>query len=456
MKGIDDIGFRKVLEEAFGAENAQKALDAMAGPASVSVRLNPDKPIEGFGDASRVPWSPEGRILSQRPSFTLDPLFHAGCYYVQDSSAMFVGEAVRQMALPELRKIEGRPVRVLDLCAAPGGKTTDLASSLRQVFSDGFILVANEVMKQRVTVLADNVAIWGDPNVVVTNADPKAFASLKGFFDLIVADVPCSGEGMFRKDAQAVAEWSADTVALCESRQRRIVGDVWDALSDGGMFVYSTCTFNVRENDGNAEWIAGDLGASVLPMENLPEGVLATRLGASLVPGLVPGEGQYCAVLKKDGQGLTSQKRKSNGKQGRERNLSGLESLFDIKMNLSLKGDTVIAVPSVIAEEVAALGVLRPLRTCLGAGEMKGSTFVPGADLALCYALSPSAYPRVEVSRETALMYLHRDSITLADAPKGYVLICYQDHPLGFVKNLGNRCNSLHPQGRRIRMDVNL
>ena len=125
-------------------------------------------------------------------------------------------------------------------------------------------------------------------------------------------------------------------------------------------------------------------------------------------------------------------------------------------MNLSLKGDTVIAVPSVIAEEVAALGVLRPLRTCLGAGEMKGSTFVPSADLALCYALSPSAYPRVEVSRETALMYLHRDSITLADAPKGYVLICYQDHPLGFVKNLGNRCNSLHPQGRRIRMDVNL
>lgn len=456
MKGIDDIDFRNVLVEAFGADNAQKALDAMGEPASVSVRLNPDKSFEGFEDASKVAWSPQGRILPQRPSFTLDPLFHAGCYYVQDSSAMFVGGAVRQMALPQLKTIEGRPVRVLDLCAAPGGKTTDLAASLRQAFGDGFLLVANEVMKQRVSVLADNVAIWGDPNVVVTNADPKAFASLAGFFDLIVADVPCSGEGMFRKDAQAVAEWSTDTVALCEARQRRIVGDVWNALADGGMFVYSTCTFNVRENDGNAEWIARELGATVLPMENLPEGVLVTRCGASLVPGLVPGEGQYCAVLKKDGRISAQEKRKSVGRQGRDRTLSGLESLFSIKMSLSQKGGTVIAVPSVIEEDVAALGKLRPLRTCLGAGEMKGSTFVPSADLALCYGLSSSAYPRVEVGRETALKYLHRDSITLSDAPKGYVLICFKGHPLGFVKNLGNRCNSLHPQGRRIRMDVNL
>ena len=227
--------FRKYLEEAIGHENALVAFSAFEKPASVSVRLNPFKKGTGI-DGRTVAWSPYGRILDERPVFTLDPQFHAGAYYVQDSSSMFVGHAFRHL-LSEVVRPQGRPLRVLDLCAAPGGKTTDLAASLREACGDAFLLVSNEVMKARVGILADNVALWGDPNVVVTSDDPKAFAALPGFFDIIVADVPCSGEGMFRKDEQAQEQWSEDNVALCEARQRRIIADVWPALAPGGIFV---------------------------------------------------------------------------------------------------------------------------------------------------------------------------------------------------------------------------
>ena len=193
--------FRKFLEDAIGRENALVAFSAFEEPASVAVRYNPFKDsVRMEGDV--VMWSRHGVLLDERPVFTLDPVFHSGAYYVQDSSSMFVGDVFRRL-LHEYELPQGRPLRVLDLCAAPGGKTTDLAASLREACGDGFLLVANEVMKQRAGVLASNVALWGDPNVVVTSDDPKAFASFTGYFDIILADVPCSGEGMFRKDAQA-------------------------------------------------------------------------------------------------------------------------------------------------------------------------------------------------------------------------------------------------------------
>ena len=251
--------FRKYLEEAIGSDDALVAFSAFDSPASVAVRRNPFK--DGICPEGRqVPWCSHGRILPERPQFTLDPHFHAGAYYVQDSSSMFVGHAFRHI-LKDLRVPSGRPFRVLDLCAAPGGKTTDLAASLREAFGDAFILVANEVMKARAGVLADNVALWGDPNVVVTSDDPSAFAGLPGFFDVIVADVPCSGEGMFRKDEEAQKQWSEDNVALCEARQRRIIADVWPSLARDGVLIYSTCTFNRYENDGNVRWTADELGA---------------------------------------------------------------------------------------------------------------------------------------------------------------------------------------------------
>lgn len=377
----------------------------------VAIRLNPFKAagvnlpiLEG---AQPVPWSPHGRILAERPVFTLHPLFHAGCYYVQDSSAMFVGHVFRKL-LASLRP----GARVLDLCAAPGGKTTDLAASLRESFGDDFLLVSNEVMKDRVRVLDDNVARWGDPNVVVTNVDPAAFASLGEFFDVIVADVPCSGEGMFRKDAKAEEQWSPELVRMCAARQKRILADAWPSLRKGGVLVYSTCTYEESENDDNLEWAARELGGDIVaPEDEFPEyGVRLTRCGSLLRAGEVPGEGQWVGALVKN------------------------------------SGD---AVPA-----RAGLDSLRPLRNGIVKGEMKGRDFVPSADWALSIKYERGSYPEAGLDKPSALKYLHRDTLVLPDAPLGHVLVTYRGVPLGFVKNIGPRCNNLLPKGRKILMNV--
>ena len=361
-----------------------------------------------WSDYREVPWNRYGRMLGERPRFVMDPLFHAGCYYVQDSSAMVVGHMVRE----HLCRFDGldRPVRVLDLCAAPGGKTTDLAASLRERFGDGFQLVANEVMRQRASVLCDNVAVWGDPNVVVTSCDPKAFSRLEGYFDIIVTDVPCSGEGMFRKDPKAVEDWSPEAVSLCAARQKRILADVWPALRQGGLLVYSTCTFEEAENDANVEWTASELGAEVVGYDysKLP-GVIRTRTGGLLVPGFVEGEGQFVAVLEKTAPSLSSRQ--------------GLE-------------------------------ILHPLRSGLGKGTVKGRDFVPSADWALSIFPPTDRYPSVDLDLGSALKFLHRDGIFIEGQPEGYLMACFEGHPLGFVKNIGKRWNNLHPQNRRIRIDL--
>jgi len=380
----------------------------MMEEASVSIRLNPFKGLTGPAGMP-VPWSPYGRILSERPVFTLDPLWHAGCYYVQDSSAMFVGYLFRKL-LPFAGS--GSPLRVLDLCAAPGGKTTDLAASLREACGDGFQLVANEVMKARAAALDDNVARWGDPNVVVTNVDPAAFARLQGGFDIIVADVPCSGEGMFRKDPRAREEWSPAVVDLCVARQKRILADVWPALRQGGFLLYSTCTYEEAENDGNLAWAAEELGGEVLPPDEVftEHGVRRTRCGHLLEAGVVPGEGQWAGVLRR-----TAPQRRA------------------AKLDLE---------------------ALHPLRTGLRKGEMKGRDFLPDPDYALSIEFDSKDYPAVEVDLQTARRFLHRDALVLPQAAPGYNVITYQGHPLGFVKNIGSRCNNLLPKARRILMNV--
>ncbi|MBR1576714.1 MAG: rRNA cytosine-C5-methyltransferase [Bacteroidales bacterium] len=409
-------GFIASLVESVGRAAADRFESAVLCAPSVSVRLNPFKtpsvPDPILDGAACVPWNSDGRILSQRPLFTLEPLFHAGAYYVQDSSAMFPGWVARRM-LDGLAPADGRPVRVLDLCAAPGGKTTDLAASLRTRFGDGFLLVANEVMRSRAAVLSDNVAVWGDPNVTVTSVDPKAFAAFEGFFDLIVADVPCSGEGMFRKEEKAVADWSPQTVDLCAARQKRILSDVWPALREGGVLVYSTCTFSRAENDDNLAWMKASFGVEPCTPSDPFEGVLDTAFGRLLVPGSVPGEGQYAAAVRR------------------------------------------LAGPAASRKPVSEVQRLRPLRSGVRKGVWKGRDFVPDPDWALSLSYGRGEWPEWEVDRETALRFLHKDALVLPDAPRGVVLLTYASLPLGFVKNIGSRCNNLHPAGRRIMMDIN-
>lgn len=507
---MDSPAFRKYLEEVFGPDGAGRVMCALGCPPSVSVRLNPAKPwraegtpvrrdacltdaadaetadirktgttdfkdtetayIAGAETAGRVPWNSFGLFLRERPVFTLDPLFHAGAYYVQDSSSMFVGFVFRQV----LERMAGegtlpqeRNLRVLDLCAAPGGKTTDLAASLREALGDRFLLVSNEVMKNRAGVLADNVARWGDPNVAVTSADPAAFSRFDGFFDIILADVPCSGEGMFRKDAEAVAQWSEETMELCAARQRRIVADVWPALAGNGILLYSTCTFNRHENDGNAAWITSELGASVLDIGCPFDGPVHTGQGYSLAPGFVSGEGQYCAVLKKDGETAGRQRpagrdTKDRGQKAQNPQVSGkntekeISALLSVPSVLRSRGEVLTAVPRQIYGDLTFLeGFVKTLSAGVAVGTLKGSGLVPDADLALSPMLRDGAFPDVALDRQTALEYLHRDAIRLPEGTAaGFCTVSWRGIRLGFVKNLGARCNSLHPMHRRILMDV--
>ena len=382
-------GFQDLLTVSVGPELASGVLNGLQQAPSVSVRLNPSRLTEcPFPEAVKVAWSPYGYLLKERPVFTLDPLFHAGCYYVQDTSAMYVGHVFR-LFLDRLQP----GCRVLDLCAAPGGKTTDLAASLRERFGDRFSLLANEVMRNRYGILRSNVETWGDPCVSTVSRDPSAFGTYP-LFHAILADVPCSGEGMFRKDRQAVDEWSPKTVEFCAARSRRILSDIWPTLAPGGLLIYSTCTFNHLENDDTVAWIAAELGADILPLPAFPP-VVNTRFGQVLLPGLVPGEGQYVAALQKHG------------------NLDQWDgSAFSFAKNRA---------------------------------DAPGNTSPAQQDSA----------PLVNVDRNTALQYLHGDAIVLpADAPLGPVTIGYEGHALGQAKNLGKRCNNLYPKNKRIRMDI--
>lgn len=452
--------FRTYLAQVVGEGNLPAVLDALSGEPSVSIRINPSKagnPEEIFGNlvAGPVEWNRHAAFLSGRPAFTLDPLFHSGAYYVQDSSAMFPGKAFRDVLDTLLRSGTISP-KVLDLCAAPGGKTTDISASLRESCKGGYLLVSNEIMKQRAAILADNVAVWGDPSVVVTSVDPKAFCALPGFFDIVVADVPCSGEGMFRKDEEAVSQWSKENVALCQARQRRIVADVWPSLTEGGFLIYSTCTFNSLENDDNVKWICSELGA--VTVETDACGLLKTDCGVSLVPGFVKGEGQYCAVLRKTsssaGVPVYSGRQQDRWQKLPEASASSLRALVYSDMELLVKDGRILAVPEHVGGLLPMIEPLRPLARGLSMGMFKGKDFIPDADLALSLSLRRGAFNEFEVDRETALSFLHRDVLRLPDADRGLLLLVYRGLPIGFVKNLGNRCNSLHPLHRRIRMDI--
>ena len=452
--------FRKYLAQVVGEGNLSAVLDALSGEPSVSVRINPAKagsPSEIFGNlvSGPVEWNRHAAFLSERPAFTLDPLIHAGAYYVQDSSAMFPGKAFRDVLDKVLESGIISP-KVLDLCAAPGGKTTDISASLRESCKGGYLLISNEIMKQRAAVLADNAAVWGDPSVVVTSVDPKAFGSLPGFFDIIVADVPCSGEGMFRKDDEAVSQWSEENVALCQARQRRIVADVWPSLAEGGFLVYSTCTFNNLENDDNVKWICSEFGAEIIGIDSC--GLLRTECGVSLVPGFVRGEGQYCAVLRKTspsaGTAACSGRQQDRWQKLPEAHASIIRPLLDEEMAMIVKDGRIVAVPEYVRCVLSMLEPLRPLARGLAVGMFKGKDFIPDADLALSLSLRRGAFNEFEVNRETALSFLHRDPVRLPDAERGMLLLVYRGLPIGFVKNLGNRCNSLHPLHRRIRMDI--
>ena len=383
--------------QLLGEERFQCYMRAFEEEAPVSIRVNAQKCGDNYEVAGeRVPWCRNGYYLPTRPNFTFDPLLHAGCYYVQEASSMFLDEVLRQH-MPQ----DG-PLMALDLCAAPGGKST----LLRAALPVGSKLFSNEPNPKRASILAENMAKWCADGCIVTNNYPRDYRKSKLKFDLVLCDVPCSGEGMFRKDEATIGEWSPENVEKCWQLQREIVADAWQCLCDGGLMVYSTCTLNTQENEENIRWMMEELGAKPLPVATQADwhitGSLLPGFEAPVyrfIPGLTRGEGLFMAVVRRPTPLPLPVREGSN-----------MPSKLKIPNTLKI--------------------VSTPLPDREGLG---GESTVP------------LTYPQ-------AISYLRREALVLPpDTPRGIIDVSYRGHVLGQVKNIGSRANNLYPKEWRIK-----
>lgn len=441
VHGFDENAFRQVHE---------------SGEQITSIRFNSKKNLTLNTDHTslqKVPWSTSGYYLSKRPSFTSDPLFHAGTYYVQEASSMFLEEAIKQTC--DLSK----PIRVLDLCAAPGGKSTLIQSMI----SENSLLVCNEIIKTRVNILSENLTKWGAANVVVTNNDPKDFQRLPEFYDLIVVDAPCSGSGLFRKDPDAIDEWNLNNVTLCSQRQQRILSDILPALKPGGILLYSTCSYSTSEDEEICDWLLSGMAHQVSAIRlqtktewNIIETISNTHnsFGYRFYPDKLQGEGFFIAAFKK--AGIENDEKRARPKNNLPLLLKAeteiIKPYFNNIDSLSFFKwqDEIIAFPALMLNDLLLLqSFLYIKKAGIKTGIVIRNELIPDHELALSNLVSGSI-PSIIVDKETALQYLRRSDLKIDTLQKGWVLIKFQQASLGWIKVLSNRINNYYPKSWRI------
>lgn len=425
--------------------DADAFLAAMEDTPSVGVRLNPSKPCSLFDGEEEVAWCESGRYLAERPQFTLMPELHAGAFYVQDPSSMIHQHIIAQIA--------GRGTTLLDLCAAPGGKTTACFASL----PEGCVAVANEVVPARARILQENLRKWGRPDVIVTSASAAELGKIQGHFDIIVADVPCSGEGMMRKDEEARRQWNTGLTEQCAALQRKIVADIMPALAPGGYLVYSTCTFNMKENEENVRHFIDTYGLESVRIDvdkawgigsSLDYGIHALRF----MPHLTRGEGLFVALLRKPQDAPAG--RVAYGKPARPEKTVAAEWVKP-QYNVYRFGTRLRAMSAACAALLSTMAGVKGAIVDAGTeiGEIKGRDIVPSSALPLSDAYRRGALPEAELDVAEALAFLRREPLVLPkDTPRGYIVITHRSLPLGIVKNLGSRINNLYPKEWRIRI----
>jgi 16S rRNA C967 or C1407 C5-methylase (RsmB/RsmF family)/NOL1/NOP2/fmu family ribosome biogenesis protein len=436
-------------EPGFEPENFANAHQHI--PAPTSIRFNPFKKSVLKTDG-QVPWCIEGHYLDTRPSFTFDPLFHAGCYYVQEASSMFIDHIIKH-----IRQNKDDTIKVLDLCAAPGGKSTLINSAIGSTD----LLVSNEIIKTRVPVLCDNLSRWGTANNIVSNNDPRDFDRLPGFFDMILVDAPCSGSGMFRKDPQAMNEWSEANVNLCHQRQERILADVYPALKEDGYLIYSTCSYSHQENEDILDWLCQEFDMESLRIPiNKDWGIVETESAAQkawgyrFYPGLVKGEGLFAACLKKRGQADQSPSFRTKGHQ--KLALQAIEQVKTYVNNpaelyYSTVNDDWLAINRVHKESLDTLQRhLYIKKSGVRIGKLAGKDLIPDHELALSLMVNKDAVLQTPLNYEQAIQFLRRDNVDLTSTDKGWSLMTYENHPLGWAKLLPNRINNYYPKELRI------
>ena len=431
--------------------DAEALLKSLEEPSPVSIRINPSKWDKKPLSSTPVSWSTNGFYLEERPSYTLDPLFHSGCYYPQEASSMFLEQVIAQT----VGSVQN--LRILDLCAAPGGKSTLLSD----IIGHGGLLVANEAIRQRASVLAETLTKWGSGNVLVTQNDPSAFGRLPGYFDIILVDAPCSGEGMFRSSI-AVEEWSAGNTAHCAERQKRILMDVWPSLKENGILVYSTCTFNPGENEENIKWLIGKNHAECLRIgysefRGITEIDFEGIFGYGFYPNNIRGEGFFISAIRKTGlqENLRIKSQRKTELNPVKSDLDYVIRLTDFsKERIFRWGDEIFAVPCSMDEYLHLFNCLKIVNAGTKLFAVKNNKYLPSHELALSVMLKMDAFPRYEISLAESLSFMRRDPFTLQNAVKGWVIVTYRGINLGFVNNLGNRVNNYFPVEWRIRMNL--
>jgi len=423
-----------------------------SGEQLTSIRLNPAKqishPFDGKIDYQQIPWATQGYYLANRPSFTFDPLFHAGIYYVQEASSMFLEQALQQTVNLSAS------LKILDVCASPGGKSTHLQS----LISKESLLVSNEVIRARANVLKDNIIKWGTENVVVTNNDPKAFAKLPYYFDVLVVDAPCSGSGLFRKDADAIGEWSENNVALCSQRQQRILADVWTALKEDGVLIYSTCSYSVEEDEAIMDWITETFDAQNITLTtqedwNITETVTAKEnYGYRFWPDKTKGEGFFLGCFKKkEGESDNKLKVKQKPEEASKKEVAVIENWVKADGFIFMKHlQTVYAWPSVHLQDFSLLlQHLNVIYSGVLTGELIRDKLVPHHSLALSTIIQ-DAIPVISINEDAAIKYLQRKEFQIETDSKGWHIVAFKGYKLGWVNNLQNRVNNYYPKELRI------
>jgi len=440
-------GIKGFDESAFKAAHAQEHQ-------ITSIRINPSKPSNLVGSnlllGERIPWCSNGYYLQERPSFTVDPHFHAGAYYVQEASSMFLETVLKQTV--DLNA----SIKVLDLCAAPGGKSTLIQS----LISKNSFLVSNEVIKTRVNILAENITKWGAANVVVTNNDPKDFQRLSNYFDVIVVDAPCSGSGLFRKDNEAISEWSMDNVALCSQRQQRILADVISALKPGGVLIYSTCSYSEVENEDIAAWLTKENAFESCRIDvQINWGIVETEkndvFGYRFYPDKIKGEGFFIAAFKKNEDvNLQKLKQKSiNPKSAVSK--SQFEYLLKwinpkVEIDFFNWKNEVIALPNILLQEMTTLQSAMYIKKIgVNIGSVIRNELIPSHELAVSTILSPDL-ESIYLNLEDALQFLRHQHFDINDQTPGWKLVMHNELPLGFIKSMSNRFNNYYPREWRI------
>ncbi len=452
---------KEFTQNTIGTINAhlwQNLLEALEKEPTTSIRINPFKPTIGKFNSSifdaKVPWSNEGYYLKIRINFTFDPLLHAGVYYIQDASSMFLSYVLKQY-------LKDEPTLMLDLSASPGGKSIVARGALPK----NSLLISNEPIELRARVLEENMLKFGHPDVIVTNNYPKDFLKSGLMFDVILTDVPCSGEGMFRKDPIAIKQWSPQNVEKSSRLQKEIVSSAWQVLKPNGILIYSTCTFNTKENEENILWFKENLGAEILPINTEKGWNISSSLLKGFnfpvyrfLPGLTKGEGLFMAVLRKkeDASFIKGNTLKKKNLKASKEKISPIIKewiLSNEDYDIIKKGDDLVAIPkrwkaiyNIVEEK------LKPLSLGILLGKIKGKEIQPSHSLAMSSELNLSAFEKVEIDFSQAITYLRRETLNLKkELPKGYILLTYHNHPLGFGKNIGNRINNLYPSSWKIR-----